>query len=288
MNKLEYLLSSALRIFSEKKCPYCKIGNHVVIDRKYIVTSLLHCNNCGLYYRHPKDSIKFNKLFYQRNYRETDITRNIPYSNLLEDYKRNNFAGSGKDYHDKVDVFNALFSGEHAEKIKIVDYGASWGYASFQFRNAGFDIQCFEISESMAKAGKDLLGVNICTTVSALQPSNDIFFSAHVIEHMPDINILFEDAKRLLKKGGYFICYCPNGSVDFRKKHPVEFHKRWGLVHPNFLNNIFFEKTLATYPYLIASDNKGLINEINAWDKASQITAGMEGDELIVIAKISN
>lgn len=287
MRSLSYLINSAKRIRSEKKCPYCGSNDSVTIDRKYIVTKLLACNNCSLYFRHPKDSVEFNKVFYQKSYKESDITRNIPDNAELEILKQERFINSGKDYSDKIRLFSILLENQKSISKKVVDYGASWGYGSFQFKSAGFEVQSYEISKPMAEAGKKLLSVDIKSNVDDLRGDNDIFFNGHVIEHLPDIKELFSISKKLLKHNGFFISYCPNGSDDFRYKNPKKFHRWWGLVHPNYLNNIFFQKAFAQNPYLITSSSSFIWQNVREWDQQSQIVNSLSGEELIVIAKIN-
>jgi 2-polyprenyl-3-methyl-5-hydroxy-6-metoxy-1,4-benzoquinol methylase len=287
MNKLNYFLNAVLHYNSDKGCPYCSNEtNNKIIDRKFFATRLFECNNCGLYFRHPKDSVSFNKAFYQKAYKETDITRNIPSIEQLEIFKKDNFRGSGKDYSDKVSLFKALFY-KPVKELKVVDYGCSWGYASYQFKKEGFLVQSFEISTPMADQGKKLLNIDIKSSADLIEADNDIFFSAHVIEHMPDIKIMINDAKRLLKKQGLFICYCPNGSKEFEKKHPQDFHKIWGLVHPSYINPVFFTKIFSDNPYLLTSSNKNLIEQVRNWDQQSQLIKDLDGDELIAVVKIN-
>lgn len=282
--RVSYFLDSAIRYFSDRTCPYCKSSSVSVIDRKYWVSRLFECNNCHLYFRHPRDKEGFNTDFYQDTYEEFDLTTNIPPPEILDEYKKNNFKNSGKDYSDRIDSMKALAPGK---KIKIVDYGTSWGYASYQFRNAGFEIQSFEISKTMAGKGNELLGLDIKHRVEDLLPGNDIFFSSHVIEHMPDIKFLTATAKNLLTKDGLFLAYSPNGSKAYREKNPATFSSLWGLVHPNFLNVDFYSTIFKDHPYIITSgpyDNPDLFSK---WDQSSQVIDKVSGEELLVVSAIN-
>jgi hypothetical protein len=282
--RTSYLLDSALRYFSDRRCPYCNSRSNVVIDRKYVVSRLLECQDCHLYFRHPKDKVGFNADFYQDTYEEFDLTTNIPGPGKLEEYKRNNFRGSGKDYADRIEYMKAMLS---RRPIRIVDYGTSWGYASYQFRQAGFEVQPYEISRPMAEKGNALLGLDIKYKVEELKPGNDIFFSSHVIEHMPDIKFLTSTASRLLTAEGLFIAYSPNGSKAYRQEHPQFFSSLWGMVHPNFLNVDFYSTIFKDHPYLITSSPYGDSRLFSSWDQASQIVDKTNGEELLVVCAIN-
>jgi hypothetical protein len=279
-----YLIRSATHYFGDHSCPYCRSRSVSLIDRKYIVTRLFECQECHLYFRHPKDEPGFNADFYQEDYEEFGLTTHIPPADILEVHKKNNFKDSGKDYSSQVAIIGSLFQ---KRNLKIIDYGASWGYASFQFRNAGFEVQSYEISRLMAKKGNELLGLDIKTEVSALGPGNDVFYSSHVIEHIPDIAQLIQTASKLLSENGLFIAYSPNGSKPYREKQPEVFSSFWGMVHPNFLNADFYSTIFKKKPYIITScpyNNKGLY--LN-WDQNSQVIDQLSGDELLVICAIN-
>jgi 2-polyprenyl-3-methyl-5-hydroxy-6-metoxy-1,4-benzoquinol methylase len=82
----------------------------------------------------------------------------------------------------------------------------------------------------------------------------DIFFSSHVLEHVPSVREAIDFGFRILKPGGIFVAVTPNGSAEFRKNHPSAWHKLWGLVHPNFLDDIFYRSIFADNPIFLSSD----------------------------------
>ena len=282
--KVSYLLDITIRYFSDHRCPFCRSSSVKVIDRKFWVSRLFECNSCHLYFRHPKDKEGFNKKFYQETYDEPGLTTNIPDASALEQYKRDNFIGTNKDFTDRIQVINALLPGR---KISVVDYGTSWGYASYQFKNAGFDVQSFEISRPMAEKGSKLLELDIKYKVEDLRSGNDVFFSSHVIEHLSDINFLLDTGRRLLKKEGLFIAYSPNGSRPFREKQPDIFTALWGMVHPNFLNADFYSTILKDHPFVITSNPYDNISLFSDWNQSSQIVGDLSGDELLLICALN-
>ena len=287
-NKAKYLFRSITNFFEKKECPYCKKVVSVVIDRKWLVTTLNKCNNCCLYYRHPLDSIAFNEEFYQEDYEQKDgITTDLPSDDYLAKLIKTNFSGISKDYTDKISMLKRLaFNNINLDKPSIIDFGANWGYTSYQLSNAGFNVQSYEISQSRAKFGSKL-GVDIFTQIESLKGLVDIFFSSHVIEHLPDIKSMFVLAQKLIKEDGFFVAFSPNGSKALQKAKFESFHKQWGEVHPNYLNNLFYMSTFKDVPYLIGTENSDP-EMIKNWDQNTQTVLDLSGNELFVFAKIKN
>ena len=281
--KIGYLLWSILASGQKLRCPYCKNVNCREIDRKYYVTRLMECLNCHLYFRFPVDKQSENSNFYQTEYKESDkITTDLPDALSMEKMKMNGFAAENKNANKHLDLFARLFPEE--KSLRIIDYGSSWGYTTFQFKQAGHEVQGYEISRSRARFGNENLDVHICTDEKLLKKDNHIFFSSHVIEHHPDISSMINLAQTLLIDGGYFIAFCPNGSPSFRTKNPETFHRFWGKVHPNYLNGDFFRQLFKNRPYYIASSP--IINE-NIYPLQMQQTLmdDLSGEELMVITK---
>jgi hypothetical protein len=281
--KFKYLLRSGANFFSSRKCPHCGGSTLRQIDRKYIVTKLFECQTCFLRFRHPVDNKNFNEAFYQEDYVQEDgITTDLPGDDELKSMLADNFRGSAKNVGGILDLWKSLFG--KTEGLKAVDYGSSWGYMSYQFRQSGVDIQSFEISKPRAVFGNTKLGLNIRSDVSQLKPGNELVYSSHVIEHVPSVSDMVSASKRLLTQEGMFVAESPNGSDAFRKSDPHGFHKGWGLVHPNYLSEKFYQKLFQSNPYFITSTPFDL-NAISAWDGKSQVVHKTGGAQLLVIAK---
>ncbi|MBI1767942.1 MAG: hypothetical protein HY015_01850 [Bacteroidetes bacterium] len=282
-DKIKYFLRSGLHFFSPVVCPNCNSRNATKIDQKYLVTRLFRCDYCSLQFRHPLDSQKFNNSFYQDEYRQDDgITTDLPKPEELKEMIETDFTSSPKNVGTFVKIFNSIVS--DVKDIKMVDYGSSWGYMSYQFRKRGMLIQSFEISKPRANYGNKNLNLDIKSNPEDLKPGNDIFFSSHVIEHVPSIPDMINISRRLLDTEGYFVAECPNGSQGFRKRDPIGFNKAWGLVHPSYLSEDFYQWLFKENPYLILTSPYDL-NLIRGWDQLSQVTHKTDGDQLLVIAR---
>jgi len=253
------------------------------VDQKYFFTRLFECQECHLQFRHPSDSKAFNEEFYQTDYEQDDgITTDLPSAEVLHQMISNNFANSPKNAEPVINLWQSLFA--RLDEIKAIDYGCSWGYMSYQFIKKGVQLQSFEISKPRAVFGNKNLGLDIKMDVKNLQPENNLFYSSHVIEHVPSITDMINQAKRLLKREGFFVAECPNGSTAFRKINASGFHQCWGLVHPNYLSDKFYQQLFKSNPYLITSTPFSL-DAIRQWDGKSQVTLETSGGQLLVIAK---
>jgi 2-polyprenyl-3-methyl-5-hydroxy-6-metoxy-1,4-benzoquinol methylase len=272
-----------MRYSESVECPFCGSREATLIDRKYFVTRLFDCDNCHLYFRHPVEKIKKNEAFYQEEYIEGDqITTALPSMAELNLLKKEGFRHGNKNAERYKEIFNRLFP--EATKLKIIDYGCSWGYISWQLLQFGYDVESYEISRPRASYGNQNLGLKIRIDEDELRDQNDIFFSSHVIEHHPAIDEMVDLAKQKLKKGGYFVAISPNGSKEYRERDPKGFHHAWGKVHPNYLNGDFYKTVFRNQPYYIGSSpfNYELIENLNGH---AQIVDDLSSEELMVIAR---
>lgn len=74
--RLKYLLSSIVNRFHRDlmRCPSCGCLEAILVQRKYVVTTLVRCKQCRLLHRRPIDTSKFTDHFYQEEYNEGSIT----------------------------------------------------------------------------------------------------------------------------------------------------------------------------------------------------------------------
>ena len=275
----KYLLRSIRNITQSKQCPYCGSKEFKVIDSKYLVTQLIRCNTCGLQHRHPRDSKEYLDQFYQSEYSiDVAMMTSLPTDSELAKLKEDLFP----ELPIYADYINAL----PAVGNKVIDYGCSWGYNIYKMQQAGLDVQGYELSRPRAKFGEKL-GLTIATDEAAIRPNNDVFFSSHVIEHLPDINTYIQLAASKLNKDGYFMAFCPNGSKEYREREPDIYHVNWGFLHPNFLDTDFAAYAFRNNPYLILTgDWDHDVASIGAWDgKSQQMSQTKNGKELLIIAR---
>lgn len=282
--KLLYLLRSIRDFNQPKVCPDCGGQNHLTVDKKYVVTKLLRCESCLLQFRYPTDSTAFLENFYQADYKasyseETHSITEFPNEEQLKQLLENNFPDK-RNHSPFVYALLKKYSG------KVLDYGASWGYSVYHLKQAGFSAEGFEISRPRAAFGKKL-GVKIYASQADVPGDQDLIMSNHAIEHMPVISNFVKFATSKLKQDGIFMAFCPNGSMEYRKREPSIFHVNWGFLHPNYLDIEYASRLFSNNPHLILTGDWNYETKALAqWDGRSQhVTNKKDGKELLIIAK---
>jgi SAM-dependent methyltransferase len=225
-------------------------------------------------YRSPIDDPAEAADFYNSDYTQ-GFTTNLPTQAELASLKAGRWPRE-KDFSYYIGVLRELGL---ADGAKLFDFGCSWGYGSFQFRQAGFEVLSYEISRPRAAFGAEHLGVRIVDDFELWARSHpnalDAFFSAHVLEHVPSPSRIIELALSALKPGGVFVAFFPNGSAQARQA-VSDWSKLWGEVHPNFLDDEFFMAAVPNRPKLFGSSPV----RINA--REAGYLDDMEGDEMFV------
>jgi 2-polyprenyl-3-methyl-5-hydroxy-6-metoxy-1,4-benzoquinol methylase len=169
---------------------------------------------------------------------------------------------------------------------KVFDYGCSWGYGSYQFAKAGFEVTAFELAPTRRRYANQKLGVRTVDSMDVatteLAGNFDCFFSAHVLEHVPSPAQSFDYAMRLLKMNGLFVSFTPNGSHNYRLKSPA-WSNLWGEVHPNFIDEVFLNRAFRRSPRSVGSSP--LTNASVAEDPQPKQLNQLDGAELVFAAR---
>lgn len=244
MQKFNYLVRSVTNFTDASRwcCPNCGGVTGEELDRKFLVTRLIRCGDCQLQYRAPTDSEQFNSAFYNYFYKQGTTTQ-MPGSTELEQLCASQFEGTEQAYSRFIGMLKreGVVPG-----MRVFDFGCSWGYGSYQFRHAGYEVDSYEIAVDRRNFGIEKLGVRHIDEPFAiadghpLYQSYDCFFSAHVLEHVPAPSRIFNLAWKCLKPGGLFVAVAPNGSAAYRRHNPGGWRRLWGGVHPNFLDDDFY------------------------------------------------
>jgi hypothetical protein len=280
---LAFLYDCILGYSSQVICPDCRHIEVILIDRKFIFARLFECQACRLRFRHPLDNQERLETFYQSAYVQGDgITTHLPTRSEWECMVRNGFEEKSVAHY--ISLIKSLFPNRLPADIKVMDYGCSWGYQTWQFLSAGFDCTGFEISVPRASYGRENLGLTIYSEPKELVAGYDIFFASHVIEHVSSPVRLLDLGYELLKPGGYMIVESPNGSDEFRKTSPKHFHKLWGRVHPFMMSPTFYGQWLSGLPaYYTSSPFEDLRERSGRWDKTQNVMDRLDGPSMLMI-----
>jgi SAM-dependent methyltransferase len=287
MGKVGYFLASAVRAFDSNRgrCPSCDAIEHETIMRKYVVTSLRRCANCQLMYRFPTDPQEQSEAFYDDGATEgyeQGFTTTLPSDEELNALLKSGFAEHEKDYSYFIDLLNAI----KPAPARVFDFGCSWGYGSWQIGQAGYDVRSYEISNRRRGFAIDKLGVAADTEFPVADAAGafDIFFSSHVLEHLPALQDKVAAGAAYLRPGGTLVAITPNGADAFRQADPSSWRRLWGEVHPNLLDEVYFKTLAGDRPYFIASTpvNAGRLAGWSAGEFESRIVEDLTSDEIFV------
>lgn len=294
VSKARYLLTSAWRyvLRNQTACLNCGASGNPVEERKVLVTQLRRCQSCKLLYRTPTDDPRDNERFYDSEYVAGLATR-MPSETELEQLKASLFRGTSKDFSYHIECLKRC--GLTGEGQRLFDFGCSWGYASYQFAQAGFQVTGYEVAPTRRSYAHQQLGVDVVDYFEGLASderfanSFDCFFSSHVLEHVPFPSRVITEACSLLKPGGLFVALIPNGSVR-RRAHDKQWSQHWGKVHPNYLDEVFLDHQFSNWPRLFASSRLYRpmlpVDVVNFPDDATKIELDdLRGRELLFIAR---
>jgi 2-polyprenyl-3-methyl-5-hydroxy-6-metoxy-1,4-benzoquinol methylase len=281
VHKIGYLLQGITgRLNQDLQCPSCDATNARRVDRKYF-HSFHECLVCFLTFRYPGESAQKMAAFYQDSYIEPGITTELPDDQSLQEMVANSFVGTEKDFSYHINILTQL--GAKAGD-RILDFGANWGYLSWQLQRRGFKVSAYEISKPRAAYGKKL-GIEIQTDLAQLEPGFDVIYSCHVLEHTPNPAQAIRTLLQLLKPGGLLVAHTPNASAAYRSSGS-EFSRSWGHVHPVLLTDQFVRRIAGDYPFFVSSKDHG--SALESWDQTTQRLELCDGPGLFFAIRKSN
>jgi len=281
--KAAFLVSSLVRRIVEPSpvCPHCGSKELSVVQRKQLVLELKECLQCKMMFLHPFGNSEKLKQFYQTEYNE-GLATDLPSDEELPRMLKRGFRNQAGDYAVQIGMLQALGakSGD-----KILEFGSSWGYGCWQMQEAGFKVQGFEISKPRAKFGREKLSLNLVDEFSNIDSGIDFFLSYHVLEHVPDVPLVLNLARKILKPGGFCVLITPNGSSSRRALDPKDYHKIWGQVHPNVFSDEYYLRAFPNGPLLLTSPPYPW-DTIRNWDRRSRQILDVSGWELCALIQL--
>ena len=192
------------------------------------------------------------------------------------------FKKTEKDFSSKIAMLKALGVKEGS---RILDYGASWGYGTWQLREAGFEAIGYELSRPRARYAREMLNTPVKDDVNHLTGRFDVFFSSHVLEHLSSPLTAFEVAMRWLRPGGMIVALTPNGSEACRQANPDLYRTSWGRLHPLYLDDAFYLRHFRDHPIMLSSSpyfSPYPLHDIQRWNKQTRLVLDLAQRELLV------
>lgn len=251
-DRMAYLLSSAgKRLRGDGgECPSCGSIRSMLVSRKYLVTTLRRCGDCRLMFRAPTDTAAESFDYYQEGY-DSGFTTELPGDVELAGLLESGFARTPKDFGRWLRILRALGVRDGA---RVLDFGCSWGYGVWQFRQSGYEASGFELSVPRARFARERLQVPAASDARELPGDFDVVFSSHVLEHIPQLAETLDLLFARLRPGGMMVAVTPNGSQAYREKRPDSWQRSWGLKHPLLLDGEFWTSRSGGRPYIVTSE----------------------------------
>jgi 2-polyprenyl-3-methyl-5-hydroxy-6-metoxy-1,4-benzoquinol methylase len=277
-DRIEYFMWAARQWpQSDTSCPACGSTATSLLRRKALVTALVRCQACCLRFRVPKDSPRENETFYQSQYQQ-GFTTDCPGADELAKLVHSGFRDTEKSYAAYLNVLNSagLQPGD-----AICDFGCSWGYGSWQLMQAGYRVFPYEISRPRARYAEEKLGCHMLPDMDHVPEKMDCLFGAHVIEHLPDPNIIWEAAQKILKPHGKVVLFTPNGEPELAEQRPDSYHRLWGKVHPLLLSADALSAMADRFGFV----GCGYSSPYEPSKIAHFVPGQLAGDELLYIAR---
>ena len=134
-------------------------------------------------------------------------------------------------YGDEKTTYPYKFAKHIIEKFKIkpnskiLDIGCGNGDITACFGDLGMDIYGLDISESssLMLSDKKFKKHNLNDRDYPFDDNSfDYIFSKSVVEHLRDPDILIDEAYRLLKPGGVFICMTPSWKHSYKEQFYID------------------------------------------------------------------
>jgi len=277
MSRTAHLIWAATKsLTGSTTCPACG-SNTRTVHRKYLVTTLRECPRCFLRFRFPKDEPDATRKFYEDEVYNQATATELPSESQLQKLIETKFAGIPEDYTRRIEIMRAAGVQPGA---RVLDFGSSWGYGSWQMKQAGFEVFSVEIGSVRRLYAQDKLGCVMVQDLQELAGSIDCFISSHVIEHLTDPRILFAAAELVLKPSGTLIVFCPNGALQRERIDPVHYHLNWGLVHPLMITPEFMKLEVRDRGFARCH----VYSDAKADQVAARSDGPLEGVELLTVA----
>jgi 2-polyprenyl-3-methyl-5-hydroxy-6-metoxy-1,4-benzoquinol methylase len=187
------------------------------------------------------------------------------------------FKGSEFDKQNRVALITRV-----QPKARVLDWGCSWGYGTYQFKQAGYEMVGFELARNHARFAREQLGLDVRSDLSELNGEEgcfDLIYTEHVLEHTLNLRAVLENFSKWIKPGGRLIGLVPNGAGILARKLGVSWRALIGEAHPLALTREWFQRNLPDHGF---SKLEFYSAHFNARQFSSQ---NLDDEELLVIAE---
>lgn len=215
-----------------------KMPVHLLNDFHY---QLSECNKCKLIFqKYIPDEEFSNELYDKIISSEASLKKKLDSKDLNSRYDK------------EINLIKNIFKNK---KIKVLEFGAGWGFWASRAIEKGLDVDAFELSNNRISYMKKK-GINVIEDLKKNNKQYDFIYSDQTIEHISNPHQIFEEFLSNLKKGGFVLLNYPS-SFRFKSKLNNNYIPKKDAAHPLEHLNIFNRRS---FKYLIKNYDLELIN----------------------------
>ena len=188
--------------------------------------TLLECKNCNLIFQQEIPTNEFSQQLY-----EQIIDKEFSLS------KKKDFE---KKFYKKLYYESNLIKGlinKKVEEISILEFGAGWGYWSNYFKNKGFNVSAYEISETRINFMKKNQ-ISVISKINDFTKKFDFIYSEETFEHINDPKETLLILSKILNDEGFILLRFPSNFL-FKSKLNKKYVPRADCAHPLEHINLF-------------------------------------------------
>ena len=197
-----------------------KMPVHLLKDFDY---QLVECDNCKLIFQKYIPDDEFSNQLYDKI-----ISSDVSLKKKLESKNLN------LSYDKEIKLIKNIFKNK---KIKILEFGAGWGFWASRALENGLDVDAFELSSTRIRFMRDK-GINVIEDLKKNENYYDFIYSDQTIEHISDPHQIFKGFLPNLKKGGFVLLKYPT-SFRFKNQLIKDYIPKKDAAHPLEHINLF-------------------------------------------------
>ena len=205
---------------------------------------LLECNICKTIFQEQIPDSNFSFELYE------EIIDKDESLAKKEDFEKKNIIKL--DY--EIGLIKGLFK-KNNEEIKIMEFGAGWGFWLNYLKKNNFNVSAFEVSKARIDFMKNKK-INVISDLLSVEENFDFIFSEQTFEHISNPRDTLFNLSKILKYDGYIFLRFPS-SFLFNLKLNKSYKPKNDCVHPLEHINLFRKES---FEAMTSNSNLQIIN----------------------------
>jgi SAM-dependent methyltransferase len=228
-------------------CPYCGSRFAGRLQRKWLLIEARQCLYCGLIYRWPTDAAEANREFYEGGYEGQQAT-DMPETLDAAEMATHGFAGTAWHRSDRVRFLERALG--QAKGRSLLDFGCSWGYATRQYKDAGWAAYGFELDRQRSAFGRAAIGVEVTSELADCRGrAFDVILADHSLEHVPRLGVTLDEWMDLAAPNASLVVFVPNCSSSDARRLGTSWGPFIGESHTVAFTMDWFARNLPRYGF---------------------------------------